>query len=73
MKVGDLVQFTKHFEKAFAGHPLGPYLVLRRDAQNMYQKYDDDSKWTAWHILEISTGRIHVQIGRDVEVINESL
>jgi hypothetical protein len=72
MKVGDLVQFDKRFEKAAKGQHLGPYLVLRRDMQSMYKKYDDDSKWAAWHILEIATGKIHVQMGRDIEVINEA-
>ena len=68
MKAGDLVKFHDRLEKApglqaIAGRV---YLVLRRDAQNMYKKYDDDSKWAAWHIIDLETGQIFKQVGRDL-------
>ncbi len=69
MKAGDLVKFHDRLGEApmIAGAIAGRvYLVLRRDAQNMYKKYDDDSKWAAWHIIDLETGQIFKQIGKDL-------
>ena len=79
MKVGDLVKLDKRFnrldersEAQLCNKQNNIYLILRRDAQSMYKKYNDDSQWAAWHIMHIETGKIHNQIARDLEVISES-
>lgn len=68
MKIGDMVRFSDRYTK-FLGRM---FLVLRRDAQNQYKKYDDTSQWAMWHIVEMETGQIYTQIARDLVVLDES-
>ena len=65
MKAGKLVKFVDRYEKQRGR----TFLVLRRDAQSMYKKYDDDSKWAKWHIIDLLTGHVFRQVGRDLELL----
>jgi hypothetical protein len=69
MKPGDMVKFVDRYEKQRDRM----FLVLRRDAQNMYKKYGDDSKWAKWHIVNLETGKVHTQIGRDLHVLENNV
>ena len=82
MKVGDMVKFHDRLNRSSMPGDVtlvGPqgirsgrvYLVLRRDASNVYKKYDNDSKWAKWHIVDMETGKVHVPIGRDLHVLSE--
>ena len=74
MKSGDMVKFHDRLEKAPDLQAVAGlvYLVLRRDASNVYKKYDNDSKWAKWHIVDMETGKVHVQLGRDLHVLEEN-
>ena len=70
MKAGDLVKFHDRLGEApmIAGAIAGRvYLVLRRDAQNMYKKYDDDSKWAAHGVHGHRTARVDAVRSGDSE------
>ncbi len=71
MKPGELVTFSDHFISHGENICSQVYLVLRRDT-GVRQLESDDSKWAPWHIANVETGKIHVQIGRDLVVLNES-
>jgi|ETNvirnome_2_300_1030623.scaffolds.fasta_scaffold00203_24 hypothetical protein len=64
MNIGDLVRMPRFNEEDAI------FLVLRRDEQMYWKKYDDSSKWAQWHIMQVSTSKIYVQSGRDMEVIS---
>ena len=65
MKVGDLVQFSRRFTRKD-----GIYLVLGRVVT--WDRKGPSSPFSKWEICDTVTGKIHIQVRRDLEVINES-
>ena len=73
MKPGDMVKFHDRLVRspglrAKAGRV---YLVLRRD-MGARKKEPDKSMWANWHIVDMETRQVFVQIGRDLHVLEEN-
>ena len=64
MKVGDLVGLECRPDTIF--------LVLERDLKRWdADRYDDSSKFANWIIQDTISGKIHIQLARQLEVIHE--
>ena len=65
MKVGDLVKIEYRTDTLF--------VVLKRDLKRWdADRYDDSSKFAMWVIQNATSGKVHIQAARDLEVISES-
>ena len=66
MKVGDLVQFSRRFDRK--QHE--KYLVISQ--VETWDRKGPASPFSKWEILNTVTGERHIQTLRDLEVISES-
>jgi hypothetical protein len=66
MQVGDLVKFKR-------GHwgPGDDTLFLVMKSMPTWDRQGPDSPFSKWEICNTSTGKVHVQVARDLEVISE--
>ena len=69
MKAGDIVKFVDRYEKQKGRI----FLVLERypKGQNLLTREPDHSKFAKWAIVDMTTGSIYTQVGRDLEVLPE--
>jgi hypothetical protein len=67
VKVGDLVQFKR-------GHwgPGDTTLFVVMKSIPTWDHQPTSSPFSKWEICNTSTGKIYIQIARDLEVINEA-
>ena len=64
MKRGSIVKFADRYEK----HKGRMFLVLDRKPGRPHEP--DNSKWAQWAIIDMMTGAVYTQIGRDLVVLN---
>jgi hypothetical protein len=67
VKVGDLVRFKR-------GHwgPGDGTLFLVMKSIQTWDRQGPDSPFSKWEIYNTLTGKTHIQVARELEVINES-
>ena len=68
MKPGNLVKFVDRYEKQQGR----TFLVLGRHRTGNTAGEFDHSKWAKWAIVDMTSGSVYTQIGRDLEVVDAS-